>query len=316
MLRTRRFPLLALLLLVIPVVYLTTLAQTVVWGDPTEYTFVAHILGIAHPPGYAFFTLAAKLTQTLVPFGTIAWRTHLLSTITVTVAALLVVRDGDRSRAPGAALARGVNPVAPTGSIYRSSPGYSAALAMAAAADIWQHGIHANPHIVTAAFLVANLFLLTRWGIAERSADNSRANRWLYVFSLSAGLGVTHHPLTVFGFPAYAVFILLVRPSIWRDWQTILKMLGFALLGLAVWLYFPIRSAMVPPFGPATMNTVQGFLDHVLARGLSNSLPFYGLVDLPDRLLVFWSLLRLQYTLPVIALADDRHGATGGWGAQ
>ncbi len=51
------------------------------------------------------------------------------------------------------------------------------------------------------------------------------------------------------------------------------------------------------------MNTLDGFLDHVLARGLSESLPYFRLVDLPDRLTVFWSILRLQYPLPTIFLA-------------
>jgi hypothetical protein len=80
-------------------------------------------------------------------------------------------------------------------------------------------------------------------------------------------------------------------------------MITFALLGLSLWLYFPIRSPMQPAFGPSTMNTLTGFLDHVLARGLSESLRYYGLADQPDRALVFWTLLRLQYALPIIFLA-------------
>ena len=65
---------LVLLLLIVFLTYLFTLAQAPVFGDPTEYTFVAHILGIAHPPGYAFITLLGKLIQTLVPIGSVAWR--------------------------------------------------------------------------------------------------------------------------------------------------------------------------------------------------------------------------------------------------
>ena len=132
---------------------------------------------------------------------------------------------------------------------------------------------------------------------------SSQGDRWLLAFSFSAGLGVTHHPLTVFSFPAYGLFILLVRPAIWRDWRLILKMLALALLGLSVWLYFPIRSAMGPPIGPTTMNTLDGFLDHVLGRGITEALPYYALPEQADRLVVFWSILRLQYTLPVIFLA-------------
>ncbi len=288
--------------------YGTTMARGVVWGDPTEYTFVAHVLGIAHPPGYAFFTILGNLFQTLIPFGEVSWRMHMVSTVSATLAALFAlgtVQTAGRHVLTSRAARVGL----PSWLDLPVLGGLFAALSVLFAADIWQHGIHANPHIVTATFLAANLFLLTRWAVAERSAvPPLHTTRWLYAFSLSAGLGVTHHPLTVFAFPAYALFIVLVRPSIWREWRTILAMLGFALLGLAVWLYFPIRSSMGPPFGPDTMNTLNGFLDHVLARGLSESLPFYGLVDFPSRNVVFWTLLRLQYTLPVIALAASGLG--------
>ena len=66
----RLLPLLAFGLLF--ALYVGTLAQVPVFGDPTEYTVMSHILGIAHPPGYAFFTLMGKLFQTIVPFGTVA----------------------------------------------------------------------------------------------------------------------------------------------------------------------------------------------------------------------------------------------------
>lgn len=286
-----RSSLLVLALLMLPIVYGLTMARSVVFGDPTEYTFVAHILGIAHPPGYAFYTVLGKLFQMLMPLGDVAWRMHLLSAVVATFAAIFVfgtVRAAARLLFP----ATGVTfDAATTAAVF-------AGLTFGLAADVWQHAIHANPHIITAAFLSANLFLLTRW-----AAEDAASPRWLYLFSLSAGLGVTHHPLTVMSFPAYALFILLARPSIWREWRTWAGMIACALLGLAVWLYFPLRSAASPPFGPATMNTLSGFLDHVLARGLTESLPYFGLVDAPARALVFWSLLRLQFALPVLFLA-------------
>jgi hypothetical protein len=58
-------------LLLIPLLYLMTMASGLVLGDPTEYTFVSNTLGIAHPPGYAFYTLVGKLFQTAIPFGEI-----------------------------------------------------------------------------------------------------------------------------------------------------------------------------------------------------------------------------------------------------
>jgi hypothetical protein len=294
-------------LLLIPLFYLLTAARTVVLGDPTEYTFVAHILGIAHPPGYAFMTLMGKLFQTLNPLGDIPWRTHLLSATAATLASIFVygtIRSITRAVMPT------IDDPSPPLRFY--APALFGALVVATAADFWQHAIHANPHIITAAFLGANLYLLTRWWLAVKEQGLKQGteagtvpspDRWLLAFCFSAGLGVTHHPLTVFSFPAYALFILWLRPDIWRQGRILLRMVASALLGLSVWLYFPIRSTMKPAFGPDTMATLSGFLDHVLARGLTESLPFYSLIDQPDRALVFWSLLRLQHSLPGIFLA-------------
>ncbi|MCA9955046.1 MAG: DUF2723 domain-containing protein [Anaerolineales bacterium] len=303
----------------LPLLYILTLAQSPVLGDPSEYTFVANMLGIAHPPGYAFITLLGKLFQTIIPIGTVAWRMHLLAAVSASVGAWFVF-----------GIIRTIGQSLPD---LHNRPGLIditslfGALLVGTAVNHWQHGIHANPHILTATFFAANLYFLTRWwaeneGVKGRRGEGDKgqviprspvhprsqnavtpSHKWLYAFCLSAGLGVTHHPLTVFGFPAYTIFIVWIRPSLLKEWRTLLKMVGFALLGLSVWLYFPIRSPMNPGFGPTTMNTLNGFLDHVLARGLSDTLPYVSLTDQPNRALVFWSLLRLQFTWPVILLA-------------
>jgi hypothetical protein len=262
--------------------YLSTLAQGLILGDPTEYTVVSHVLGVAHPPGYAFMTVLGKLMQTLVPFGAVAWRSHLVnglvgSLIVVTVyniVLLLTSRSEDKYRIPAAVFG---------------------ALAVAWAPNHWQHSIHANPHLITAAFLIVNIWFLLRWHAGEDELNLSTPH--LLIFSFLTGLGAVHHPLTVFSFPAYILFILLVYPRILFDWKLLLKMIGCALLGLALFAYYPIISSQEPLMGPHTMNTIQGFLDHVLARGLSDSLPYYSFAEQPIRGIVFGSILRLQYGL-------------------
>ena len=286
----RRSP--AWLLTVIPLVYLLTLARTPVLGDPSEYTFVAHVTGIAHPPGYAFMAVMGKLFQTLIPIGSIAWRTHLLAASAATLSAVCVY--GLVRTAAGLLAGNGWERQARLGATLA---GLYTAFNLAGGPNQWQHAIHANPHIITATFLAANLFFLTRW-----YAGQGQKQSWLLAFCFSAGLGVTHHPLTVFAFPAYAIFILLVRPHVLKEWRLLLKMIGMALLGLALWLYFPLASSLEPVFGPHDMDTVDGFLNVVLARGLRINLFHFGLADQPDRALVFWSTLRLQYRLAALAL--------------
>ncbi|MDT8306300.1 MAG: DUF2723 domain-containing protein, partial [Anaerolineae bacterium] len=291
--RPRWYLLTLLALLTIPALYVATMAHGLVLGDPTEYTLVAHVLGIAHPPGYAFITVVGKLFQTLVPIGSIPWRMHLLAATGATVAAVCVYLTL-------VALGRGLRVAAPGDGALA---GLFGALGVAFAATVWQHAIHTNPHILTAAFLAANLFLLTRWWASGDDEEAARDDRWLYGAAFLSGLGVTHHPLTVFSAPAYLVFVVAVRPRLWRRPRTLLWLGAAILLGLSLFLYYPLRSPMRPLFGPDDMNTLSGFLDHVLARGLSESLPFFGLADQPRRAIVFWSLLRLQYTLPVILVA-------------
>ncbi|MCA9970960.1 MAG: DUF2723 domain-containing protein, partial [Anaerolineales bacterium] len=145
-----------LLLLVVPLLYLATLAQTPLLGDPSEFTTVAHVLGVAHPPGYAFITVLGKLFQTLLPVGSVAWRMHWLSAV-VSTAGLLCVFG----------IVRTVTAVSNIPPRFGALAGLFAALTIGTAADHWQHSIHANPHIITATFTAANLYFLTKWWAAN-----------------------------------------------------------------------------------------------------------------------------------------------------
>ncbi len=289
----------AILLAGLFALYVATAAAGIVPGDPAEYTFVAHLLGIAHPPGYALMILLTKLWQVLVPFGSIAQRSHWMAGAAGAVTSVLVygvvgqISDRRGGGADQGISGRLVGPVV-------------AALSVAVAADFWQHSIHINSHITTVTLNALAIFALVRWWRTSRDG-------WLYTFSLVVGLGLTQHPLTAFSFPGYAVFILLMRPDIvnitsrqwWSDgrWRVPLTMFGCGLIGLSVWLYYPIRSPMRPDFGPHDMNTIDGFLNVVLARGLRVNLFAFGWAQQGQRLAVFVTLLRQQYAWPIVALA-------------
>jgi len=305
-LEAKALPLLPVLLfLAVLALYVSTAAPATLFGDPSEYQFIPAIGGIAHPPGYAFYTLLARLWQTLVPVGSIARRTNLLAATVgawVVTAVYLIARDIGRvvyrhSRRPvtdssacdadwraRSSVRRFTSVVAPL----------LAALSLAAAPDFWQHAIHANAHVVSAALAVTHLWLLLRWWRTGR-------DRWLFAFAITLGLAATHHPITLMGVPAYALFVLTVRPGILRQWRTLLLLVACLLVGLAPFLYFPLRSPSAP-FGPTDMRTWEGFWRHITARGLRVNLFHFGLADQPHRALVLWSLLRLQFPLPVIFL--------------
>jgi len=273
--------------------YIATLAPGAVPGDPSEYIFVPYILGIAHPPGYAFYTLVAKLWQTVIRVGTIAYRTNLLAAFAGAAVATLVygivwqiahVCRGEPSRS-GSPRA-GTSPAGLWSAVF-------AALSAMASADLWQHAIHSNAHIITAALATLCLFLLVRWW-------RTNNDRWLAAAAFAAGLSLSHHPILAFSFPAYGIFGLLVKPRIVTQPRKLALLAGCFALGLAPFLYYVLRGPSAP-FN--TLPTLDSMLIHITARGLTVNLFPFGLRDQPTRLIVFWELLRLQYPLVTIALA-------------
>jgi hypothetical protein len=282
----------ALLGVALFVVVFTTYASTVppvqVFGDPSEYTFIPWILGIAHPPGYGFYTLLAALWQRLVPIGSVAFRTHLLAAtagaLSATLVYLIVLKLIQKSEIRNQ-----------KSTIVLHLPAIFAGLSLAAATDIWQHSLHANAHIITLLLATLSVFLLIQWW-------SSGKDRWLYLFALIAGFSPPHHLLLVFAFPAYAIFIVLVKPRLFLQPKKILALIGCFALGLSVFLYYPLRSPTTP-FGPTDITSLESFFHFISAEGLRVNLFYYGLSDQLTRLGVFFELLKLQYSIVGIVLA-------------
>jgi hypothetical protein len=276
--------------------YLATLAPGPVPGDPSEYIFVPYILGIAHPPGYAFYTLAAKLWQTFVRVGTVAYRTNLFAAFAGAWVVTLVygiILQLCHSECGEESFDCALGDKFRSFSLTATLPAAFAAFSAMVGADLWQHAIHSNAHIVTVVLATLCLFLLTRWW-------RTNNDRWLAAAAFVAGLSLTHHPILAFSFPAYGIFVLLVKPRIVIQPRKLAWLAGCFVLGLAPFLYYVLRGPSAP-FN--TLPTLDSMLIHVTARGLTVNLFPFGLRDQPTRLVVFWELLRLQYPLVTIALA-------------
>ena len=268
--------------------FTSRMAPSVVPGDPGEYQIVASRWGIGHPPGYGFYALLGNVFAHLVPLGTSAWRVNLFSAVCGSAIAVLAYGMGRML----------VDKRHPAFSWRGQVPPVLGALALATGLDLWQHAIHANAHIVTAFLAALSLFCLVRWWRTGRG-------RWLYLFCFVAGVSPVQHPLLVFAFPAFAIFVLVVSPGILRDWRTMLSMVGCALFGLAAYLYYPIRCAIgaPPPPGPSDMDTWAGFVRVVTAQGLRVNLGGFSIGDI---LLRLWDVrvpMTLQYAPPAMALA-------------
>ncbi|MHB9031615.1 MAG: protein O-mannosyl-transferase family [Anaerolineae bacterium] len=259
------------------ILYVATLAPGLLPADSGEFQLVSAVLGIAHPPGYALYTMLGKLF-TLVPVGSSAYRVNLMSAVFSAATLGILCRTIERQvHSRGAALV-GV-------------------LVLGLSPTFWAQSTTANIRSLTVLLAALTIAALLRWGADPKP-------RSLALFGLFFGLGVGHHAsLALLGIP-YLVYILCMQPRIILQPKQWLPVLGAFAASFLVLLYLPLRSAMQPAFDPAPIRTWADFWDHVLALGFKGDL-FYirSLAELLARLNVGSQILRIQFGLGMTIIA-------------
>ena len=133
----------------------------------------------------------------------------------------------------------------------------------------------------------------------------TRAPRDLIATAFVFGLAVTHHGSLAFLAVPAALFLLAADPRLVTRGRLLLRAtLAFG-AALLVLLYFPLRSALGPaPLDPGGLTTLNGFLNHVLARGFRGDvLYFTGRDVLLDRLAVLLNILHIQFGWLLLGVA-------------
>jgi Protein of unknown function (DUF2723) len=170
--------------------YIRTLAPSLLYGDSAEFQTIAFTLGIGHPTGYPIYVLIAKLFN-FIPFGEIAYRVNFFSAFcaALTVALLyLIIRK--------------------LGGMYLSA--IFGALTLALTPLFWKHASIAEIYAASAACLAFIFFAMLQW----KETHNSR---WLFVTGLfgSLSLGI-HTTVALSGIALLLYFVLLgSQPAGW-----------------------------------------------------------------------------------------------------
>ena len=277
-------------------VYLRTLAPGLTWAhqgaDGGDLAAAVASGGIPHPSGYPTYMLVARLFAAL-PLRDVAFRLNLMSAVcaaaTVGLLYLLILAltgrqmDGKPSR-PGAG----------SGAWTANSPpavavAAGAALLFAFSPVFWSQALITEVYTLNALF-VALLALLAvqqtkRWG----------------VIGLTVGVGLGNHLSLALVIPG--LLALAAGDGRSGRGRSAAGRAGAGLaLGLAVYLYLPLRAMCDPFVNWANPQTLDGFLWLVTGapyRAYVLSLP---LADLPARLSAWAALLMQQFGLPGLAL--------------
>ena len=237
--RLLRWGLPAIAAVAIFLVYLSSLAPSIVGGDTGELITVAYKSGVAHPPGYPLFTMLAKLFA-LIPFGTIAWRVNLLSAVCDTGAAvilLLAVRRWTRNHWAGL-LAAGLFAFSPL---------------------VWRYAVVAEVFALNNLIVALMIYLAVLY-------QEGRELKFAYLTALVFGLGMSnHHTSLFFGAPIMVWMFITGRAQLWSP-KPLLITAGCFLVGLLPYIYLPLADLHTAPFSWGHTSTLKGFVVHLLRR--------------------------------------------------
>ncbi len=284
--------------------YAITLSADLQAADSGELQIAAFALSIPHPPGYPLYTLlawlAARLPISPAPYAGISLLSALTSALAVAITAAL----------PG------------SGGWARRLAGLGAAIALATSVTFWAQATTANIRSLTA-LLVAVMVACVVFADAARGGQDWRARgpvtgvsprflaarRGLLLFALAFGLGIGHHASLAFPGVVLGSFVMVgyLRARATPRDRALGVMAAFGLFAAAqvLWLLLPLRTAAPSPLAHADLSSLNGFLDHALARGFEGDFFYFVRVEpqrLGDRLALLPGLLTFQFSLPVLAV--------------
>ncbi len=251
--------------------YAITLAPTTAFWDASEYIATSHIMGIPHPPGNPLFVILARAWELLLsPTGlSVAVRINLFSAVMGAgagafwfltihrVLAFFTEREMVRRIGAGAAV-----------------------LLSSTAFTVWNQS-NVNEKVYTVSLFT--IALLSWLGFLWRDHVEEHGNvrgpvedrpKWhddnilvLMIFILALSVG--NHLMAFLAAPALVIFFFMIRPHVLLNWRLYAWGALFAIVGLSVHLFLPIRAGLDPIINEAdpTCSSLGNAIVSVLTFG-------------------------------------------------
>jgi hypothetical protein len=187
----------------------------------------------------------------------------------------------------------------------------AAALAFGLGTTLWSQAVMAEVYTLNALLVALTILALLLW--RERRSD-----RYLLLCAFLVGFCMTNHLTSGLVLPASVLFVALVDRRKLVDVKLVLEGVGLFLLGLAPYLYLPIRSAMDPPFKANDPTNFERFWYVVSGGNLRGGFFAFGPAEVPGRLLFYlghlvdnlnWGLLAAAVVGFVALILWDRSAA-------
>lgn len=283
------------LVLSLILVYLKSMAAGLTWAnsgsDGGDLITAAATGGVAHPTGYPVYLLLARLFQ-LLPIGSLAFRTNLMSALTAVVAALLVYDLVVRS-------------LLPVNGKQNWGASLAAAYAFGLSPLIWSQAVITEVYALQALFVICILYLSS--DISLLYFSQKQLDR---LIGLTFGLAMGNHITTALLFP------VLLSPLFFHDplivtgeiekqqagLNSLIRRLTWLGMGLLVYLILPLRAISHPPVNWGNPVTLGGFGWLVSGRLYQDQLFVLTLSSVWSRIQAAAALLIEQFGIPGLVI--------------
>lgn len=245
------------------------------WHDQAEFAAVGWRLSLSHPPGHPAHAIMTHAAERLLPFGDLAFRANLLSGLLIALAL--------------AGLFRLMRSVAPSLSRICLAAG---ALLPAVMPSIWLQGVRAEVYALQVLLSV----MLAAGCLAVGRGDR----RALAALALTFGIaGANHSLIGLFWLPLALVAMAIAI----RRLRSIVAAVGAGALGLATYLYLPLRATAGDEVGWGRPESIQAVWHMISARDWARGVvPDVEQTPFADNLATLVAYVIGQVGLPAAAL--------------
>ncbi|HAO99493.1 MAG TPA: hypothetical protein DCQ83_05565 [Fibrobacteres bacterium] len=241
-------------------VYLLTLAPGLTFIDSGELATDAQTLGIAHPTGYPLFTLLGWLFAHLPIGGRVIWKLNLMSAVLCAAAVFsfyrlflfLLVEQSAKGK------------VAEQSFLLNRLAAATAALVLAFSETYWTQSTAIEVYPLHLLFLALVLWLFLR-AMTEHARKNE-SGRWWLAFAFVLGLSFTNHMTTILLAPGLLYLFFAGHGFSSGSWKKIVSAVIPFLIGLSVYLYFPIRASQSPEMNWGNPVSLERMLWHISGK--------------------------------------------------
>ncbi len=269
-------------------IYMFTLAPGIFWEDSAAFQAAAYELGIVHNPSFPSYVIVGSPLHTAS-----LWNTAVVGKFVLRCLRSTLGVDGISDRCPTDCESN-TNPESRLGHVFA----LACALGFALVYGVWVQAIRAE---VYAFNLLIVLFLV--WLAMKYAATEISENRFATFAGIAFGVGLSNHYLILGAVvvPALAVLFTFHRSRL-LHWRVLVRFAAFTVLGLALYLYLPIRETANPVFNWGDFSSIGATLKSILR--LDETLPIAQLTTTtPLVVRLFSTLAELWRSIPLMIWA-------------